>query len=127
MPKRKYMYCTTKDDLMEWYKSLFKKKELHSHFFFNRDYQNETKKQLLDEIKTSYSIDFLREDLDDYAYRKQKKVFKNHDDFEKDLKLLQNKSKSDIIQFIRCYVHPDDCKYLWKKSKTLLLEFVQHY
>ena len=47
MPKKIYMYSSTKKDLLDWYKYLFKKKDLHSHFFFNRDYQNETKKELI--------------------------------------------------------------------------------
>ena len=125
MPKKIYMYSSTKKELLDWYKYLFKKKDLHSHFFFNRDYQNETKKELLEEIEKYYTLDFLREDLDIVGYEKKKKIFKDYEDIEKDLKTLQK--KSDIIKLIRSYIHPLDCKYLWKKSKSELIIFLKNY
>lgn len=126
MPKTIYQYCHTKSQLMGWYNKIFNKKDLHNHFFFNRDYQNEKKSDILKEINKNYSKDFLHNDLVEVEYVKNKKIFKNYDDMEKELKKVKN-DRTKIIKLIRCYVHPDDCKNLRKKTTEQLIHFIQTY
>lgn len=126
MPKTIYQYCHKKSDLISWYDKLYNKKDLHNHFFFNRDYQNEKKSEILQEINKNYSKDFLHNDLVEVEYIKKKKIFKDYEDMEKELKKIK-KDKTKIMKLIRCYVHPDDCKNLRKKTIDQLIQFVQTY
>ena len=127
MPKLLYFYCSSKEQLLKKYDRLFTKKELHNHFFFNRDYQNETKKELLKEIEKNYTKEFLRDDLIDFEATSNKKIFFGYNSMSRQLKKLPSMTKSEIIKFIRCYVHPDDCKYLWKRKKHELINFIENY
>ena len=126
MPKTIYQYCHKKSDLIGWYDKLYNKKDLHNHFFFNRDYHNEKKSEILKEINDSYSKDFLHNDLFEVEYIKKKKIFKDYEDMEKELKKIK-KDRTKIMKLIRCYVHPDDCKNLQKKTTDQLIQFIQTY
>lgn len=134
MGKTIYMYRNTKKQLLECYNRLFTVKKLHQHFFFNRDYGKETKKQLLKEINKNYKYEFLRDDLIDYTYQgnTKKKIFKNENDLKRELKTVSKNNKvtkenrGKILQVFRGYVHPLDYRGMRKDSLQKLQDYVTY-
>jgi hypothetical protein len=134
MGKKLYMYQNKKKELLECYGRIFTKVKLHQHFFENRDYHKESKKDLLKEINKNYKYEFLRDDLIDYYYqgKSKKKFFKDDHDLKKELKIaspnnkVTKKNKRDILKVFRKYLHPLDYRIIKKEPKQKLEEYVKY-